>query len=177
MCPTDPSIVNGGFSGCTSPNWGYWTATSYAGNWQVFGNNGTTSPQAWQNYPELNRTFADGTSNTILLAEKYTTARGNLNGQDAWENGLNNFIAAFAVTIPYTNYSSDGGPAPPPAMFQVQPNPYQTACDGRLASTPHAAMNVCFADGSVRTLAGSINPNAVWWALLTPAGGEVLPDY
>jgi prepilin-type N-terminal cleavage/methylation domain-containing protein len=177
VCPSDPSIASGGFTSATFPNWGYWTATSYAGNWQVFGNNGTTPPMAWQNYPDLGKSFLDGTTNTILFAEKYTTARGSLNGQDAWENGLNNFIAVFAVTIPYQNYSSDGSFAPPPAMFQVQPNPYQTVCDGRLASTPHPAMNACFGDGSVRTLAASIDPNTVWWPLLTPSGGETLPEF
>ena len=39
----------------------------------------------------------------------------------------------------------------------------------------HNAMNVCLADGSVRLLAGSMD-RAVWWALVTPAGGERLPN-
>jgi hypothetical protein len=38
-------------------------------------------------------------------------------------------------------------------------------------------MNVLFGDGSVRTLSGGVDPTAVWWALLTPNGGEVLPNF
>ncbi len=32
-------------------------------------------------------------------------------------------------------------------------------------------MNVCMADGSVRALAEGMD-GKVWWALVTPAGGE-----
>src|SRR5262249_34881758 len=140
--------------------------------------NGTMPPMAWQNFADMPRHITDGLSNTILIAEKYTTARGAYNGQDAFENGINNFVPAFAVTIPYQNHSAlDPGFAAPPAMFQVKPTPYTTACDGRLASTPHDVMNALFADGSTRTLSGSIDPVGVWWALLTPRGGEVIPAY
>jgi prepilin-type N-terminal cleavage/methylation domain-containing protein len=178
ICPSDPSVVPGGYTGATYPRYGYWTACSYAPNWQVFGNNGKVSPVAWQNYTDLNRHITDGLSNTILFAEKYTTARGPYNGQDAFENGLNNFVPAFAVTIPYQSDSPiDTVFAPPPAMFQVRPTPYTTACDGRLASTPHDVMNALFADGSTRSLSGSIDPTSVWWALLTPRGGEVVPAF
>jgi prepilin-type N-terminal cleavage/methylation domain-containing protein len=178
VCPADPTPVNGGLSACTYPQYGYWTACSYAVNWQVFGNNGTVAPMAWQHYTDMNRHIADGLSNTILIAEKYTTARGAYNGQDAFENGINNFVPAFAVTIWYFSHSPiDQAFAPPPAMFQVRPTPYATACDGRLASTPHDAMNALFADGSTRPLSGSIDPRTVWWALLTPNGGEVVPAY
>jgi prepilin-type processing-associated H-X9-DG protein len=94
------------------------------------------------------------------------------------ENGTNNFVPAFAVTVPYQNHSPiDTGFARAPAMFQVRPTPYTTACDGRLASTPHDLMNVLFADGSTRALSGSIDPVSVWWALLTPRGGEVVPAF
>lgn len=176
LCPSDPSIGPTGYAPALIP-WGNWAASSYAVNWQIVGNNGTTLPMAYQNYATIPRSIPDGTSNTILIAEKYTTARGSLNGQDAFENGLNNFIPLFAITIGISNYSSESYPAPLPQMFQVQPTPYNTQCDGRMASTPHSAMNVCFADGSVRTLAAAIDPNKVWWPLLTPAGGEVVADY
>src|SRR5438876_12125408 len=57
-------------------------------------------------------------------------------------------------------------------LFQVQPKPGQ--CDYRVASTAHAAINVAMADGSVHSVAPSVDP-AVWYSALTPNGGEVLP--
>ena len=50
----------------------------------------------------------------------------------------------------------------------------KNGCDPTLAQTPHpAGMCVALADGSVRTLSGSISP-ATFWAMVTPSGGEVL---
>ena len=67
------------------------------------------------------------------------------------------------------------------SKFQVNPrNPLANSangglCDRRLASTQHTNMQVGLADGSIRGMSGSI-ANAVWFALLTPAGGEVNSD-
>ena len=53
-----------------------------------------------------------------------------------------------------------------------------TQCNILLAQTAHpGAMNVGFADGSVRSLAGSVAPKTVWWPLLTPAAGDIPTDY
>ena len=65
------------------------------------------------------------------------------------------------------------------SKFQVQPrNPTATGanggqCDRRLASTPHAVMQVGLGDGSVRSIRASMDPDT-WAAALTPAGGEIL---
>src|SRR5262249_6721661 len=69
-----------------------------------------------------------------------------------------------------------GNPVPPGpgSKFQVQPNPFLGNCDPRKAATAHAGgMQVCLADGSVRTLASgrSGDPGG---AAVTPRGGEVL---
>jgi prepilin-type processing-associated H-X9-DG protein len=61
-------------------------------------------------------------------------------------------------------------------MFQVKPQ-ISTTCGILLAQTSHEAMNVLFGDGSVRTLSSGVDPTAVWWALLTPNGGEVIPNF
>ena len=82
--------------------------------------------------------------------------------------------AVFAVAAPGT---TEFGPCTIPCMFQVQPT-ISSQCTVLLAQTAHpGGMNVCFGDGSVRSLAGSVNPTTVWWPLLTPAGGEVLPNF
>lgn len=94
-------------------------------------------------------------------------------------------------------------PPPPPYTFQVQPspayapladfqNPFTSAtaaagytqslgsrepCKPHMAQTPHAGgMLAAMGDGSVRTLRGSIG-YATFWALVTPAGGEVPGDW
>ena len=66
-------------------------------------------------------------------------------------------------------------------MFQVQPLLPPTAppagSDINLASTSHNVMQVLFTDGSVRSLSPGIDPNTVWWPLLTPAAGDIPGPY
>ena len=52
----------------------------YAGNFQVFGGAGNTnSNKNWDGQASIPATFRDGTSNTILFAEKYSRCNGNGN--------------------------------------------------------------------------------------------------
>lgn len=88
-------------------------------------------------------------------------------------------------------------PSRPGATFQIQPavwipktvtfdgiyvhiidNPMpNNPCDPSLPQTPHrAGMCVGMADGSVRTLSGSISPGT-FWSMVTPTGGEVISDW
>jgi prepilin-type processing-associated H-X9-DG protein len=95
------------------------------------------------------------------------------------------YMATFAYgsadgTTGYTTADSEGGslPAPgivgPASKFQLQP-PIGTADPSR-ASTPHNTMNVLLADGSVRSLSGTIDPNT-WWALCTPDQADFPGDF
>jgi len=90
--PTTITIVpaaTGGYSS-TIPGTATYATTSYAANGQVFGSNSGGLP----------RTFVDGTSNTIMIAERYqvcTTGPGtqvfNLWGLGAWDNRMPAFAA------------------------------------------------------------------------------------
>lgn len=63
-------------------------------------------------------------------------------------------------------------PSVPGKTFQVQPRPEQL--DPSIPSTPYrAGLTVAMFDGSVRTIAPSVS-ETVFWALVTPAGGEVV---
>jgi prepilin-type N-terminal cleavage/methylation domain-containing protein/prepilin-type processing-associated H-X9-DG protein len=155
LCPSDPGASG---SGGLGPNW---APGSYAANYRVFGTGG---PRTWQGQARIPASFADGTSSTILFAEKY--ARCNDQGTawaridtDPWQPAF----GVFAV-----------GPA---SKFQVRPTPFGGgACDPRLASTPHSGgMQVCLADGSVRSISQGISPQT-WWAACTPSGGEILGE-
>jgi prepilin-type N-terminal cleavage/methylation domain-containing protein len=184
VCPSDPGAQANLSAFSSNYSWGPWGAGCYAVNWQVFGDP-TSSIGSWQKTPAIARDFADGTSNTILFAEKYASCgslsqQGSLWGDNtmtvakwAQQKDTSGWSPVFAVTPPGKRRS---GSLPPPNMFQVQPE-MTKQCNVLLAQTPHNVMNVCFADGGVRSLAGSIDPNNVWWPLLTPAAGDLPGPY
>jgi prepilin-type N-terminal cleavage/methylation domain-containing protein len=153
QCPSDPSVPPGGVlrSGRA--------AGSYAGNFRVFGIGGAKD---WEGAARLPATFPDGTSNTILFAEKYARcdAGGTLWARvdtDPWQPAFGAFLTG------------------PTSKFQLSPTPYAgPACDPRRAATAHVGgMRVCLADGSGRSITAGISPDT-WWTACTPAGGEVL---
>jgi hypothetical protein len=150
VCNVDGSAPNHLYDG--------WLATtSYAANFQVFGNR---LDHTMQGEPRIPATFQDGTSNTILFAERYQVCGGTPNawaydGQSAW--------------TPAFTYASHG-------KFQTVPAEQQ--CDPDLAQSPHAGgINVGMADVSSRFVAEKVSPRT-WWFACTPDGGEVLgPDW
>jgi prepilin-type N-terminal cleavage/methylation domain-containing protein len=171
-CPSDPSVDP---SGVVKVNGVTWGAASYAGNSQV---NAPVRGDPQGRRPLV--TITDGTSNTILYAEKYALCTSaTLNGGNLWAycaSGV--FDLPAPMESPYQLYHPGfaGGPYATGAAskFQVQPTPFVGNCDPTRASTPHASgMLVCLADGSVRTLAPSLSGDT-WWAAVTPAMGEVL---
>jgi prepilin-type N-terminal cleavage/methylation domain-containing protein len=174
LCPSGPSVGPGGVVTVNGISWG---ASSYAANSQV------SAPIPGD--PQGRRcllAITDGTSNTILYAEKYarcTSTSMALEGGNLWAycaSGV--FDLPPPMGPPYKLYHSTFGGGPyargPASTFQVQPSPFLGNCDPTRASTAHASgMPVCLADGSVRTLAPSMS-GTTWWAAVTPADGEVL---
>jgi len=193
VCPADPSVGDGQI---TNPSVGIiypFATSSYAFNYQVFGYTGITSPYAPNDltggtggYPDgyagrasIPATFTDGTSNTILFAEKYarclTSSQAPIFGPGTERGCLWAWWDTGWVYYPrfgwQTWWNTGAGPA---SRFQVRPTPFLGAnsqCDGARASTPHQVMQVCLGDGSVRSLGGDIDPN-LWWNLCTPADGQ-----
>ncbi len=169
QCPADPNYGNGQVWG------GGWSFGCYAANYQVFGNPDSGS---WDGGARIPATFTDGTSNTILFAEKYAlcASSGALWGHGSWEN---NWCPNFAYgnragTVAYMSGWIGPGKVGPGSKFQIAPNPYQSACDTALAQSAHSAiMNVGLGDGSVRSLSAGIS-GTTWWYACTPSGGEVL---
>jgi prepilin-type N-terminal cleavage/methylation domain-containing protein len=190
QCPSDPSLGNGLD----------WTPgdSSYAGNFLVFGGIGNKDAATtnWDAKASIAGSFSDGTSNTILFAEKYSrcdgtgspggtwwmrgvyhgnqqTFSGQVGSQDSYPGDRLSAVFGGGVGRDGTRWLQ--GTA---SMFQVQPPNFLAnpgPCDKRLASTPHAAMNVGLGDGSVRTVSAGISP-ITWASALTPAGGEVLSN-
>jgi hypothetical protein len=193
LCPSDPSVPAG--KTITNPSVGIhfpFAVTSFAFNYQVFGYTGAVYnaatnemvggvggyPDGYMASPTI-ATLTDGLTNTILFTEKYARCFTRQTGTERgalwawWHTGY-----VYYPRIGWQTWWNTGtGPA---SKFQVQPTPFLGAttskCDGARASTPHAAMNVVFGDGSVRSLSAGLDANT-WWNLLTPADGKVLQNY
>jgi prepilin-type N-terminal cleavage/methylation domain-containing protein len=131
--------------------------------------------------------FPDGTSNTIMWVEKYARCgpppvppNGNeFTGSTQWADRFAVYSGAFIGFYPSPNTANPPSLVPINyginGMFQVQPDPWQsTACISTVASTPHpGGIQVCQADGSVRTCARGMSPET-WWMGIVPNDGLVL---
>ena len=177
ICPSDPTDPGTGKSGA-----GGWGTTSYAYNHVVFevglydwtsGNWSGTSPAK---YPAG---FQDGTSNTILFAEKYaqpSLTPWNMEwGGNTWWEWAPKFAADIQgpgskfLTSPGVKYCDSTTNIPVLMIGGTRNNICQF-----IATSPHATgMNVALGDGSVRFLSSNMSGNTSW-AAVTPAGGEVL---
>ncbi len=199
LSPADPTLHYDGVAGApnTPPNMNrLYGFTSYGYNAQVMGGSGANKPRVAQ--------VTDGLSQTLAFAEHYSHCGEGavfdwLLGRD--EGSLLGRESPLFARDP--NGLLLGLPPKPRYTFQVQPctfyaplvdfhNPFtatatyeafRKACGSRepckpyMAQTPHASgMLVAMGDGSVRTLNGRIE-YATYWALVTPAGGEVPGDW
>jgi prepilin-type N-terminal cleavage/methylation domain-containing protein len=183
LCPSDPSIravsnvrIGQVYTNQTTP----WSATNYLANWQAFGNgqNGLWTP------PQPFGAITDGLSNTVMFGEGYSWCddRGRI-ALYSWT------YHNFGLTPQL--YNAELPPGSPPIhypnglpntyKFQVRPLPRrlaqcpagQVCCDNWRAQTPHAAMNITLADGSVRTVALGISDDT-WTNAMLPRDGNVL---
>jgi hypothetical protein len=127
-----------------------WLATSsYAANWMVFGHaeGGTASIPA---------SFPDGTSNTIVFAERYQMCNGN---PCAWG------YSSLYTWAPMFAFYSKG---------KFQSAPKQEECNPALPqSADSAGIQVALGDGSARLVNESIS-SETWWNATDPADGNPL---
>jgi prepilin-type N-terminal cleavage/methylation domain-containing protein len=203
LCPSDPTAPSTGVNAAYPGGMG---ACSYACNYLVFGsaylsstNTAIFSPDGWVAgqapgsnttscpafLPRIGTTFTDGTSNTILFAEKFATCNwceANGNGPTgqacanvtptpggnvwAWDGNNAQWAPAFAMESPW----NDG------TKFQTQPT--STTCNAGYAQTGHAGgMVIAMADASARTVAPSVS-QTTWLTVCTPNGNEIVgPDF
>jgi hypothetical protein len=192
LCPSDPSV---GADGSVVINGVSFGASCYAFNALVVAENDITTipfktnPQGKTSIPA---DIPDGTSNTLLHAEKYARCTNTTmlpqfqDGGNAWAYGSAGpfpwlpslhpppgkaFSSGFC--IPAVAIQGAPNAIGPQSRFQVQPTPFLGNCDPTRAATAHSGMQVGLVDGSVRTLARGLSGNT-WAAAVTRAGGEVL---
>lgn len=192
LCPSDPSVGSDGVVMIDGASFG---ASCYAPNSQISGENNTSvdpptsTPQGRTRITEI----TDGTSQTILHAEKYARCSNTFmmpafqNGGTAWAYCT---AGAFPwlpppMTLPGKAYqpgfaiaalAARGAPNAIglESRFQQQPIPFLENCDPTRTATAHAGgMQTGLADGSVRTLAPTMS-GATWWAAVTKNGEEKL---
>lgn len=151
--------------------------SSYASNAQVF----ATSSGA-----RIDTVAPDGLSNTLFFAEHYWHCKNwNFDYRERTVSRMPyNRIrratfadAAYGDVVPVTTgFPLRSVGSVPDLTFQVVPRfeiGLRSECDPRIPQTPHATgMLVALGDGSARSLGRGIDPT-VFWALVTPAGGEV----
>jgi prepilin-type N-terminal cleavage/methylation domain-containing protein len=195
--PSDPTYGNG-----TSPLAAGWGVTSYAANYQVFGrpstNAATAATAGLDGDVNLNSTFGDGATQTIMFAEKYAqcVANGTTNAPHnaaqlwAWTpvaTPAPTWDAAFAPMFAWGSqdglfgYTSAAGQlgfvglTSKPQFKPKQLTPETPNC-GLTQAAFSGGINVCLADGSVQTVAPEVEPY-IWWALTTPNGGVPVGEY
>jgi hypothetical protein len=177
MCPADPTARQN--SVCTNG----WAGASYGANFLVFANQypenkndpdglgGSVTKGNWGAKVIIPASFPDGTSRTVLFAEKFLacgdgTAEGAYTSGTAWAwaNHNSRFAPAVAMESPW----NDG------TKFQVLPK--ASACDWRYAQSGHPeGMNIAAADGSACYLRKSVSRYAYQCAM-EPNDGQTNSD-
>jgi len=192
LCPSDPSV---GPDGVVTINGAPFGASCYAPNGLISGTAdlSQTPPVGGPQGRTCITDITDGTTNTILHAEKYARC-SNTCMAPAFQDGGTAWAYCTAVLFPWqpppmtlpakafqpgfciAGLAGRGAPNAigPGSKFQVQPTPFEGNCDPTRAATAHSGgILVGLADGGVRTLSGAMSGNT-WWFAVTPSGGEVL---
>lgn len=153
---------------------------SYPTNGGVFGNHA--------NPKNLNKSFTDGLSNTIMIAERYANCGTLPDRKDespmtlfGLEASPSRYLWRRPTFADWPFYNTDihpvrdvatGGTVPSVRGVTFQVRPTQADCNPAWLSTPHPAMLTAMFDGGVRSVRPGVS-DAVFWAAVTPDGGEV----
>jgi prepilin-type N-terminal cleavage/methylation domain-containing protein/prepilin-type processing-associated H-X9-DG protein len=193
LCPSDTSAPD---TGLWPMGWGanahpaneaedgLWAFSNYGANFQVFGNPDAGDVANLTGSMTIEG-ITDGTSQTILFAEKYRRCgdNGSLWGHGNWNvpwmaifaygnrAGTQNYQANCLPYIP--QYAASVGPNSAPQQGISMAN-YLVNCDALSTQAIHLGgiCNVLMGDGSVRGVTAGVS-GPTWWAAVTPINGDI----
>jgi prepilin-type N-terminal cleavage/methylation domain-containing protein/prepilin-type processing-associated H-X9-DG protein len=170
-CPSDATMSPDGLN--TWPDGERFGVCNYASNVQALGNWYSNQP-SYRVKPNL-RDFADGSSNTVVFAERYAvcpTPSTPDNGRMAWFGVLPSprDDAMFA--------SNDLSGSGVPYIFPPQNAPASDMCNPYTTQSAHpGSMNALLADGSVRPVSYSISTKTWTYAIMPRDGMSLGKDW
>ncbi len=168
ICPSETSTSADGVN--TMPDGWSFGGGNYVSNVQALGHWCTGQPT-----PNIHRTiasFRDGTSNTVLFAERYSTCPT----PTTWNNGRTAWLGT-TPTIHLDAYFAANDSSGSPAISPPQDAPAGDVCNPYTTQSAHpGAMNVVLADGSVRPVSPNIT-TTVWTNVIMPTDGQSLGDW
>jgi prepilin-type N-terminal cleavage/methylation domain-containing protein len=181
LCPSDPSSPTG-YTGTNNnakiPQTNTiqrdnYAVCNYCGNLLVFNPSGPGS---------IVTAMPNGTSNTVMFAERYRLCEGDANDVDwtepAWAWTPLYTAAQYGNdywSVPgfgFTEYMGSWAPNYNDGNVPFEASPSITQCDYRVTQGAHpGAMNIGIGDGSVRVVSTSISI-ASWLAVCNPQSGQ-----
>ena len=171
LCPSGASpSASTGMGATTHGGAIHWATGNYCANFLVFGNPVQKSTEGRATIPG---SFPDGTSNTLIFAERYGTCGndGNANSSSTWGNLWSDSNTLWRPHFCMNGPTPPNDPYEPCLKFQVTPDWVRECDPTRAQSSHHSGMNVCAGDGSGHFISESID-DRIWVLLCDPQDGE-----